>query len=148
MSLARDKCRLILPKVTGRARALQGRARQTIEPCACQAIDSSPSLPLACVYNLIWAQFESSFPVAAARTLSINLPERFAQPWYPLVVCCVVRRPIYFLRWAIQTMRARSVAPDEITYSSAIAACGNSGEAQRAMDLLQVRGAVLLGMQP
>lgn len=51
------------------------------------------------------------------------------------------RHPIICLRWGVQTMRARGVAPDEITYSSAIAACGNSGEAKRAIELLQVRGA-------
>ena len=38
----------------------------------------------------------------------------------------------------LQTMRARGVAPDEITYSSAITACGNSGEAGEALALLKV----------
>lgn len=36
-------------------------------------------------------------------------------------------------------MRARGVAPDEITYSSAITACGNSGQAGAALNLLRVR---------
>lgn len=42
------------------------------------------------------------------------------------------------------------MAPDEITYSSAIAACGNAGEAKRAIELLQVPGsdAMFLGIPP
>lgn len=35
-------------------------------------------------------------------------------------------------------MRDRGIAPDEITYSSAIAACGNAGQASPALDLLKV----------
>lgn len=36
-------------------------------------------------------------------------------------------------------MRARGVMPDEVTYSSAITACGNAGQAKRAIALLRVR---------
>lgn len=41
-------------------------------------------------------------------------------------------------------MKARGVAPDEITYSSAISACGNGGEPARAIALLKVQR-VLIG---
>lgn len=70
--------------------------------------------------------------------LLVRLAHRDVRRWF-----CVYspRHPIICLRWGVQTMRARGVAPDEITYSSAIAACGNSGEAKRAIELLQVRGA-------
>ena len=37
-------------------------------------------------------------------------------------------------------MRKRGIVPDEITYSSAIVACGNAGEVRRALGLLKVRG--------